>query len=212
MKLALASISCVALAASSTAGMFFDGDFNDTEWTVVNVVGPAGGQTGAQVLTGGNPDMFRSISTNTNSVTQTAHVRSAWTYDPGMGAVQAIEWSVDFRNINSFGQGQGYGLMIMQNGVHYFGDSSITGSTSFEWQTHSSSPLINTQFVRIDGSAGNPNFSSGVMTFGLYTGNDGGNGITVGYDNLSINFVPEPSSLIVCGLGIALLAMRRRRL
>jgi hypothetical protein len=189
--------------------MFFDGDFLDPDWSIVNVVGPAGGQTGTHVMTGGNPDMFRSVLTTTGSVVQSAHVRSGWSYDTALGAVQAIEWSIDYRNINSFGQGHSYALMVEQSGIFYRGGGSFTGSSSFVWESHNA-VLVEASFARMDGGGGNPNFSTGILNFGFATSNDGGNGINVGYDNLNINFVPEPTSLAALGLG-ALFILRRRK-
>jgi hypothetical protein len=211
MKLALVAIALAGVSGVANAGMFFDGDFLDTDWSIVNVVGPAGGQTGVHSMTGGNPAMFRNVTTNTNSVTHNAHVRSAWSYDPAGGAIQAIEWEIDFRNISSFGQGHAYALMILQGGVYYYGNPQLSGSATTTWQTFTSPTLTSGNFGRIDGQAGNPNFSSGVMTFGFYTANEGGNGINVGYDNLSINFVPEPATGVAVLVGAAFFLSRRRR-
>lgn len=209
MRFGFAIAFAIGLGAGTHAGMFFDGDFLDVDWSIVNVVGPAGGQTGAHVMTGGNPDMFRSVLTTTNSIVQSAHVRSGWSYDTALGAVQAIEWSIDYRNINSFGQGHAYALMVEQGGVYYRGGGGITGSSSFVWESHNA-VLLESSFVQI-GGGGNPNFSSGVLNFGFVTSNDGGNGINVGYDNLSINFVPEPGTIAVLCLGLVSLAARRRK-
>jgi len=200
----------VGLGAAGHAGMFFDGDFQDVDWSIVNVVGPSGGQTAAQVMSGGNPDLFRSVLTTTNSPVQSAHVRAGWSYDTSLGAVQAIAWSIDYRNINSFGQGHAYALMVEQGGVYYQGGPSLTGSTSFAWESHNA-VLVEASFGRMDGMAGSPNFSSGILNFGFATSNDGGSGINVGYDNLSINFVPEPASIMVLGAALASLSLLRRR-
>ena len=127
-----------------------------------------------------------------------------------LGAVQAIDWSIDYRNINSFGQGHAYALLIEQGGVYYRGGGSITGSSSFVWESHNE-VLIQSNFVRMDGGGGNPNFSSGILNFGFATSNDGGNGISVGYDNLNIAFVPELTTLAVFGAGIVALWYRRRK-
>jgi hypothetical protein len=190
--------------------MFFDGDFLDSNWSIVNVVGPVGGQTGTHVMSGGNPDMFRSVLTTTGAIVQSAHVRAGWSYDTSLGAVQAIEWSIDYRNINSFGQGHAFAAMIEQGGVYYRGGGTITGSTSFVWESFTET-LTASNFTRMDGGGGNPNFSSGILNFGFATSNDGGNGINVGYDNLTIDFVPEPATLAVLGAGIACLIARRRK-
>lgn len=210
MRLGIGLSLCLGLAAGANAGMFFDGTFNSVDWTLVSVVGPAGGQTGTQSMTGGNPDMFRTVLTTTNAIVQSAHVRSGWSYDTTLGAVQAVEWSMDYRNINSFGQGQAYALMVEQGGVYYRGGGANTGSASFVWESHNA-VLVESNFVRMDGGGGNPNFSSGILNFGFCTSNDGGNGISVGYDNLSINFVPEPSSALMVGFGLAFFVARRRK-
>jgi len=211
MKHILAAFAAMGAASYAVAGTFFDGEFENSDWTAVSVVGPPGGQIAAQLTTGGNPGAFRSVTTVVTGTAYTAHVRNAWVYDTNQGALQAIAWTIDIRNIFAFGDGHAYGLMVLQAGIYYRADYQITGSQNFEWRTHSHPGLINTDFTRLDLGAGNPSFNSGTLTFGYFTLNDQGQNINVGYDNLGISFVPEPSSMVAIGLGIALIASRRRR-
>ena len=211
MKHILAALAVIGTASHGAAGTFFDGEFVNTDWTTVSVVGPPGGQTATQVTSGGNPGAFRSVTTVVTGTAYTAHVRDAWTYDTSQGALQAIAYTIDIRNIFAFGDGHAYGLMVLQGGVYYKADYQVTGSQNFEWRTHSHAGLVNTDFTRIDLGAGNPSFNTGTLTFGFFTLNDEGQNINVGYDNLGITFVPEPSSIVAIGLGIACFALRRRR-
>jgi len=178
--------SCPALASK----VFYEQQFNDTDWTMTCFYGNTG-QVARQVPTGGNSgghsDSFREVTTITSSDTYNAHLRSDWIVNPGATPIAFVSFSIDFKNFNSFGQGQGFCVVAHQSGKYYVARLSISGSSNFGWQTMTAPRLKAADFGTISNPNDHPNFVSGTaVTFGFGTGNTGGNGIVVGYDNLRI--------------------------
>lgn len=220
-----ASICCVVLLlsasfAAATDITFEDSTFGDAEWTATIATGPIDGQTAVQIADGGNsgtnPDPFRSVTTNTNSLVSTAHTNSAYVYDPSTGAITSLDFSIDYMNISFFGQGQSFGLAVEQDGIFYTAGGDITGPGGFLWNTFVREDIEAVDFQRADFSPGTPDFSStgNPITFGFRTSNSGGNTIEVGYDNWSVTIhaIPEPGSLSILALtALGLLSVRRQR-
>jgi hypothetical protein len=104
---------CLALctiAAPIYSISFSDGIFTDSDWTLENMPLGVTAQSGAQVVSGGNPGEFRQVNTISNSFTYMANLRTAFTYDPSVsGAISFIDWGIDTKNISAFGLGMGYG-------------------------------------------------------------------------------------------------------
>ena len=215
MALAVLSFSLAAQASADV--IFSDGTFSTANWTVVSVVGGAGGQTAQQIETGGNtggsPDSFWEATTNTNAVVYTAHINNLFTYDPSLGAVGSIDFAVDFRNISFFGQGMSFGLAVLQSGTYYYAAATISGSQQdLNWHTYTPSTVQESGFSVFGGGTGTPDFDGAPMTFGLLTANDGGNTIKVGYDDYFVRLngaVPEPATVSALALGALALARRR---
>jgi len=218
--------ACLVFASVSVADTitFEDQTFDDTDWNGVVVAGPAGGQTAVQIADGGNsgttPDPFRAVTTNTNSVVFFSSANSANVYDLSAGAINSIDFSIDFKNISFFGQGQAVTSGIEQNGIFYRASTSITGPAGFNWMTDTKTGLTAVSFIRMDSVAGNPDFSTSgsPITFGFVTANSGGNTIQVGYDNWSTTLttasdpVPEPGTFALFGLAaLGAYVIRRRR-
>ena len=204
----------VALATTSQATMFMETEFG-SGWDFFTTV--ANGQSATQVSDGGNTgganDPFWEVTTNTNATVESATTNAAWTVDPSNGAIISIDFSVDIRNINSFGEGHAFGIAAIQDGKYYSVDLGITGSSNFDWFNEEHNGLVESDFSLFSGASDTLDFSaSGTeITFGLYTANTGGNTIKVGYDNLEIDVeaVPEPATLAVLAAGAV--ALRRKR-
>lgn len=217
----VAAILIVFLTTPTKASIvtFNETEFADTQWTASILVGSAGGQTASQVANGGNtgsiPDAFRSVRTNTNGLVVTFHSAANNTYDPSLGAITSLDFSLDFRNITLLGDGQLVQLAIEQAGVHYLGPGLTTVSGGINWTTFDSIQVTSDDFTLADFTPGTPDFtSSGTpITFGFSTANNGGNTIEVGYDNWTVNVaaVPEPSSFAMMGACVGFCILRRRQ-
>src|SRR5262245_20605617 len=121
-----------ATVAAAPPVKFFDGDFADSDWTVVtsSFEGPsmtplAGGSATAarQDPSGTNP--FRAIthvvpsapSPATYAAVWSAHFRNGATYDPGLqGPIGSIDYSELARAVSHANLGQSAGLAIRQGG------------------------------------------------------------------------------------------------
>ena len=232
---AAAAVAFSALALLATPALadvsFFDGTFNDADWTAAKFIDTTAGAsatfTAAQVATGGNPGSYRNTDMNfTLGAIGVAHLSNSSTYDPTtQGAVSTIDFSYDLLVTNPHVPNAAvrYDILLVQGGVRYattfFGDL-ITAPPGW---THFSHPSL-TASDFIDYASGgfgtaNPNFSAagGLIEFGYVTRNSS-TGATVtthsGIDNwnLAVHTVPEPSTAASLAFGAAsLLALRRRR-
>ncbi len=201
-----------------------DTEFPDAGWAVESIATGAGGSSvGVQSPTG-NPGNARRITSSVNagpssiSAMHRFGTTSATIYSPTTsGAVASLNFSVDYRLAGGFGDGQGLGFALKQGTVVYFAAYAVTGSDG-AWHTRSASGLLASDFVRMDGLAGVPNFSaSGAnIRFGLAISNSStgsGYSIVVDYDNFAVTVrqVPGPGA---AGAGLAaagMAAARRRR-
>lgn len=224
---------CASAHTADATVTFSDGAFNDSDWQLSMLFqgGNGGSVTGTQVTSGGNPGAYRKVVNSVNSPlgsTPSAmlgfHQRLAATYDPtSQGPIGAIDFAIDFLNISSFGQGQGYEVALSQNGKLYAPFGHLT-DTLTGWRHDSSTGLTANDFFQViappvvidvnqhpDFSGTGAPISLGVFTFNATT--DVPFTITVGYDNWSatVHSVPEPTTLVMTALsGLALLVFRRR--
>lgn len=231
-------VLCVlaSAGASQASTTFFDGVFNNADWSLTTYTNPGGfgsSQSGLQFLVGGNPNEFRlvrnSLSINgANSLDIGLHVHNSFMYDPATsGAITSINYSEDSKNfVNQGGNGQGTGLVIVQSGKFYAVRSTILVmpySGFSNWAPNSLSGIVASDLWEVTPagtflSGSNPDFSAsgGVMQFGFYRGNSSGTTTSgvfnteCGIDNWHVEIVPSPGSLAVLGLG-GLVAGRRRR-
>jgi hypothetical protein len=189
-----------------------------TGWNLTVISGSLGDQSGRQIATGGHPDKYWEVTTNVNTLVFSRSTNASnFSYDPGTGAIESIDFSFDFNPISAFGQGQAVGIVLEQAGTFYSYYDGITGNTS-GWDAvgKAGAGLLATNFLAQSGT-GNPNFSAAgaPITIGLLTGNSGGQTIAVGYDNFSVtlNRVPTPSSFAaLIGMGlVGLVGVARRR-
>lgn len=233
--LAIAALAITSIAGSASAAIvsFFDGIFNNADWTLtqrVNTNGAGSTSQGFQVLTGGNPNEYRRIrhqlivSTPTG-ILHSFHIKPTATYTPSsQGAITTIDYSEDSINfLNAPGNGQGTGLAILQNGRYYRQNApalSMPFSTYSNWNNNIALGLTAASFWEVDINGnilGNmPDFSASgsTMQLGFYRGNSNNGSINTdcGIDNwnVHINNVPTPGAAAVLGLG-AIPLLRRRR-
>jgi len=232
----LLAASCL-LAASS----FADTTFTDSTFNLANYSGtatyesdPSIGVVHDQCSSCGNPAgptntaLQLEFTLPNGGVTVFALVNSTFTYNPGtQGAIVSIDASVD-KDItlsvpanpgNVFGNA--FRPVIEQDGTFYLAGiagPNFTGGTT-GYVTFPPTGLVASDFVSFDFATGafgsaNPNFAGDPMLFGLAQGISFADAINVeaDYDNLSfVVHTPEPSTLLLMGLGLAGLAVVSRR-
>jgi len=227
------AIAVTSLAGSAQAVVFFDGVFNNADWTLTTVTNANGvGSTanGFQVPVGGNPLQYRRIRNSLNASGPLAgviglHMRGTFSYNPGGGAISVINYSEDSINfVNQPGNGQGSGLVIQQGGTYYIQRTPILVMpyASFNtWQPNAAPGLTAGDFWELTNtgtliSSNNPDFSTsgGVMQFGFWRGNSGNSSYQTdcGIDNWRVEIIPVPGPTGSAVLALSgLIACRRRR-
>jgi hypothetical protein len=225
------------LAASAQGAVYFDGVFNNADWSLTVITNPAGaGSTaqGFQVPAGGNPNEYRRIRHQllVNSGLPNGHVTSLHMnvnafYNPStQGAITSIDYSEDSINFISNtivpGNGQGSGLAIFQGGRFYVQRNPILVMpfTSFSnWGPNAAPGLVAADLWELDNagnfiSTSNPDFSiaGGTMQLGFWRGNSGNGSYNTdcGIDNWRVEIIPAPGFVGMAAAG-GLLAARRRR-
>lgn len=230
--LAVLSLAATAgLAGSASAITFFDGIFNNPDWTLIqlNNANAAGSSTaGLQFLTGGNPNEFRRIRNQLTVSSPTGtlhgfHMNITAFYDPSnQGAITSIDYSEDSINyVNQPGNGQGSGLAILQNGRFYRTSAALVMpySSYSTWQPNAMSGLTPSSFWEVDAFGnllGNtPDFSASgsIMQLGFWRGNSNNGSINTecGIDNWNVVIHQAPAPGAAGLLGLAGLAAARRR-
>ena len=119
---------------------FADGEFNDGDWTIFDVVAGNGGfSTSAQFTSDGNPGAFRSVRINLNdpasgtrSVVASVHLKSDAFYNPSVcGPIATIQYSEDARKFAGFEQ-QATSPAILQDGRVFIVPLFFIGSST-DW-------------------------------------------------------------------------------
>jgi hypothetical protein len=233
--LSVGAITLSTLAGSAHAVIYFDGTFNDPDWTLTAFNNPNGAgsfTSGFQLPVGGNGGQYRIIRNNlvasgSNAAINGFHMNVTAFYNPvTQGAISYIDYSEDSKNFVSDlivpGNGQGSGLVILQNGIFYAQRNPILVMpyVPFQnWLPNVASGLVASDFHEVDpllniNPFSNPDFSAtgSVMQLGFWRGNSGNGSYNTecGIDNWRVEIVPAPgaaSALAACGL----LMMRRRR-
>ncbi|MBX3379694.1 MAG: hypothetical protein KF805_06340 [Phycisphaeraceae bacterium] len=227
------AIAVASLAGSAQAVVFFDGIFNNSDWTlttITNANGVGSSANGLQIPVGGNPNQYRRIRNNLlasgpSGAVIGVHMRGTYSYNPGGGAISVINYSEDSINfINQPGNGQGSGLVIFQGGNYYLQRTPtlVMPYASFNtWQANAAPGLVSSDFwqLTLAGnliSGNNPDFSAsgGVMQFGFWRGNSGNSSYQTdcGIDNWRVEIIPVPGPTGSAALALAgLVACRRRR-
>lgn len=215
------ALFALPMPAAALTLSFSEANFANEDFSFVRLSGPANGQSATQVPTTPSGTAIQ-MRTNTDAITENGLLVDGFTVNLGQRALNSLSWSVDLTGVNVYGQGQGYGLLLEQGGNFFLGDWSITG-TSTTLQTRGATGLVREDFGRIGGGVG-PSFAQGSapISFGLYTGNDRGNAISVIYDNLSVSAdvtggptpIPLPAAVWLLGsavAGLGFVARLRRR-
>lgn len=210
-------VCCVPALGQVT---FQDGDFVDATW-VVDTIG-TGSVVGAQVVGVGNPGKARQVTNvlgdGSNTLIRGFHrfgTTQATTYEPlTQGPIASLEYALDYFPVGGPTGGQGVAFGLRQGQVTYFASSLAIGNTS-AWQTHAAS-LTASDFARMDGLAGVPNFVNGArirfgfMTYNSWNGTSTGFETVALYDNFSVRVVPAPAGAGLIG-ALGVVALRRRR-
>lgn len=235
----VAGLALVASASSAQAITFFDGVFNNADWSLTVITNAAGaGSTvqGLQIPVGGNPLEYRRIRNNLvvasglpNGGVIGFHMNVNAFYNPGTsGAIANIAYSEDSINFVSNtvvpGNGQGTGLAILQGGRYYRlqNPALVMPFTSFSnWGPNAAPTITAADMAEVDVNGNvnifsNPDFSAagGIMQLGFWRGNSGNSSYNTdcGIDNWHVDItpVPAPAAAALLGMG-GLLAGRRRR-
>jgi len=224
----IVSLIILATAQSSFAVVDYgDGDFTLSQWQTTAYYLGNGGTIGLnRVSSGGNPGVYlrvdhlvnRAPGGSNSSIVYGLHTLAGATYNPITdGAIDTIDFSILYNNIDTAASGMAFGMALRQNGNIYGIDPIISGTAS-GWQSVNKTSLQESDFglkvkqtdTFITDFNQNPDFSGSgsLIELGLFTWNSNTSTDVpaiekVGFDNwaVTVNNVPEPMTLSLLALG-----------
>jgi hypothetical protein len=219
-SLALFALLCAGRPAKAQ-GSYFDATFSDSLWSsTLHASGNGGSLSASQVLAGGNPGPFRSITHTVNSagglpsVVYGYHFSPLMTYEfqPGAG-ISSIDYSIHYRTVSN--AQVGLGLAIRQNGDLFFGGYAVVSGGA--WQSRNVAGLQANGFNSLVSSVLDFSESASPIEIGFFTANStdpflAGYTATIQVDNFAVtpHSVPEASTNSAAALVVLLSGIRAR--
>ena len=207
---------------------FFDGTFNDGDWSATKVTDTTPGQgatfSAGQETSGGNPGEFRrTVMSWAGGAIEVGHLRSGAFYDPGDGPITTLDFSFDLKRPSAPGINfVAYDIVLFQSNSYY--STPVINFNNSGWQNFTEQGLTASDFQLKTGlGPANPDFSvgGGLIQFGYLTNNSTGPGhpplvSTSDIDNWSVTLetqeIPEPTTILLLGTGlVGLIGYGRRR-
>jgi hypothetical protein len=215
-RYSLAGVVLWAAAAAAQPATLIDTTFNNSDWGFTVFSNTTVGTLTAQQTFVGTRQVHLS-SAAMGGTAETASTRLGFAYNPAQqGPITGWSFTIDAEASGStFSQ---FAFAVVQGGVAYRSNPTVTPPlTLFGPETFTAPPPLAANFVRLSPTGpASPDFTAGgPLAFGYYVGFFGPmlgpSDVYVHNFRLTVNPVPEPSSLAFAGVALAGAAVRRWR-